>query len=265
MSVCAIDPSLECTGLARIHPDGTVETARVKVPTALDGEARFEFIVRAVVTWCRGAYLVAIEGPAYSRQSQAGHFDTSGLWRLIKQELWRLGVAVVKIEPQHGKMYATGNGGASKDDVLGAAIRTLGLTTNSKDEADALAMATMLADRLGYQVASRQLPDDHRRALLNFRLAGEDVTDEDLARTLGIAWPLKKPSRSKAAKGSQRKGSARGVAAAAAEGGAVQPAAGAVRPRRSRRAASDPYAVKLGRGEEQPDLFGVVHPVGAGS
>lgn len=156
--VLGIDPSLTCTGLAG---HGWTDTIK---PGDRRGADRLVWI-RDTLTdrWLAGVDLVAMEGPAYSRQGQAGHHEGAGLWWLIRIALASKGVPAAVVTPGSLKLYATGKGGAGKDVVMREVARRFPWFEGGEDEADAVVLAAMAADHLGEPMVA--MPATHRAAL----------------------------------------------------------------------------------------------------
>ena len=155
-----LDPSLTSTGIA---PPVDVPF-RLKSKPGAHPAARLAAIrdaVLRVVTVSR-ANVVAIEG--YSFASHAAHAHELGaLGGLLRVALWEADVPYAEVPPATLKKYATGKGNASKEEVLGAAIRRLGYTGDHTDEADALWLRAMAHDF--YNIGATLVPASHRAAL----------------------------------------------------------------------------------------------------
>jgi crossover junction endodeoxyribonuclease RuvC len=161
VKVIGLDLSLTCTGVAVATEDGAVtdritSTPARRVPkgdpllTIPERALRLDGIVDEIVDHARGADLVVVEAPAYDSKSPHTH-ERSGLWWLVVWRLWARNVTVVEVTTGGVKRYATGRGGASKDDVLSAVIRRYPhVDVNGNDEADALILAAMGARHLGH-------------------------------------------------------------------------------------------------------------------
>jgi Holliday junction resolvasome RuvABC endonuclease subunit len=121
-------------------------------------------IAEEIAGLVRGADLVVIEGPAYAQGAMSGAHARAGLWWMVAYEMHLLRVPVAVATPGLLKMYATGKGNASKEDVLVAAIRRLPGFHGLNDEADAAWLAALGADHLGHPTV--EVPAGHRRALL---------------------------------------------------------------------------------------------------
>lgn len=178
--IVAIDPSLTSTGLAVLGPSQTspywaVRTIRSAPPVAPPNPAlasvrRMEKIVHqlrlAIEELCLGVrptYFV-IEAPAFSKNVGMAH-ERAGLWWMIYQAAAGYGhVPILVVKPNLRAKYATGNGGAGKDQVLLAASRRYpGVPMTNNNEADAVVLAAMGARVLGHPVD--QLPRTHLDAM----------------------------------------------------------------------------------------------------
>lgn len=155
--ILALDLSLTSTGYAT--PDGEPGT----LPTRLLGEARLSWIRDQVLELEHDhqAELIAIEGYAYGRPNQAHQVGELG--GVVRCALHDAGIAFVEVPPLTVKKYATGNGGAGKDEVLAEAIRRLDYQGSSKDEADALWLRACVLDAAG--IPCVEVPKAHRDAI----------------------------------------------------------------------------------------------------
>lgn len=93
--------------------------------------------------------LVVVEAPAYGAVGGAAH-DRAGLWWVIVGRCLATGLPVATVAPATLKKYATGAGRAEKFQVTSAVRQRFGVTPGTPDEADALVLAWMGADRLGW-------------------------------------------------------------------------------------------------------------------
>jgi Holliday junction resolvasome RuvABC endonuclease subunit len=80
--------------------------------------------------------LAVYEGPALGGPGVAGKLTSAGYRAVVLLRLFELGVEAVLIEPGALKRYATGNGNASKEAMIEAAV-ALGAEPRNDDEADA--------------------------------------------------------------------------------------------------------------------------------
>lgn len=163
LHIIGVDLSLTGTGVACRHGTETITTRGARDDNLHDRHNRLLRIREAVLSWCRGADLIVVEAPAYSK-AQGHNHDRSGLWWLTIHALIALDIPVVTVTPTGRAKYATGRGNASKDEVLAAVVRrypTPEVTNNN--EADALTLAAMGHDALGHPLAT--VPASHRTAL----------------------------------------------------------------------------------------------------
>ena len=137
MRVFGFDLSVSRIGVA--HPDGSTTsiTARAK---AADPYRRLNELLTAVSRELRlwpGVDVVVVEGYALGavkgRLAAIRLGEIGGAMRLLT---WELGIPFVDVPPSSVKQVATGNGNASKDEVLFAA-RAAGARARNHDEADA--------------------------------------------------------------------------------------------------------------------------------
>lgn len=153
----AIDASLTATGWAAtdaaydiVH--GTL-TPRVRQGTRtrqLRGDQRLAWIaanIRALVRRHEPQF-VAIEDYAYSRHSRAVT-ALAELGGVIRVALYGTGTPWIPISSSSIKLYATGNGNATKDAMVATAQDQLVYPGRSHDEADALWLHALISHALG--------------------------------------------------------------------------------------------------------------------
>jgi crossover junction endodeoxyribonuclease RuvC len=141
-----IDLSLTSTGIAIIaeHRAYTLTLA-----PKFTGHRRLAFLAQAVSDHVADADVVLIEGAAFGRPNNA--FVLGGCWYVVTHELWKQGWPYVVVPPACLKKYATGKGGAKKEAVAFEAVRRFpDVQLRNNDEADALWLAAMGADWLGW-------------------------------------------------------------------------------------------------------------------
>lgn len=169
--VLGLDLSLSNTGLAgtALDLDGSQLgwTEPIKPPAGLRGPERLLWFRQCIGTgYLSSLDLAVIEGPSYGNQGQgrqSGHHERAGLWWAIRTLLHTRGVPTAVVAPATLKRYATGKGNAGKTDVVLAAARRFPWFAGGDDEADALVLAAMGADRLGTPLT--EMPKTHRAAL----------------------------------------------------------------------------------------------------
>ncbi|MCX5197188.1 hypothetical protein OOK31_25375 [Streptomyces sp. NBC_00249] len=157
--VIGLDLSLTSTGIA-----GDGWTANVRTKTR--GDVRLRILQIAVADYIKLADLVVMEGPSYGHAALAGHEDLAGLRVLVRQYCYRHHIPYAVIPPSSLKVYATGNGRASKGEIRDAIATQYGHHTEGTaryDEADAYTAMAAGYDWLGQPLAA--LPESHRRAL----------------------------------------------------------------------------------------------------
>jgi crossover junction endodeoxyribonuclease RuvC len=158
--ICGLDLSLTSTGIARIGEEAELWRITPKRATGCD---RLNQILREITSRTDGAGLVVIEGPSYGSTGGKEH-ERGGLWWLVRYHLWQASQNVAVVPPAVLKKYATGYGNAGKDTVLAAVIRRYpDVMVDGNDVADALVLAAMGADHLGYPLAV--VPQIQRAAL----------------------------------------------------------------------------------------------------
>ena len=175
MNVIGLDLSLTSTGIA------TAEGTHLLRPGKVRGVERLGFIERAIrrmlvasYMTSSGATIVAIEGYSFGSQGRAV-FNIGELGGVIRLMLYRDGIPFVEVSPATLKVYATGKGNASKDIVLVAGVKWLGLECGN-DEMDAAWLRALVLDKLGEPIVT--LPESHRRALEKVELP-EGWTDNE--------------------------------------------------------------------------------------
>lgn len=173
MKVVGVDLSLTATGIAIIEADevGVVSKPVTKLikskPEGSFSQAnsihgrfgRLEAIAAAVIAECKDADLVLIEGPSLGSK-HGSQWDRAGLWWWVVSILETLGTPIAEVPPTTLKKWATNSGAASKT-AVGVGISKIWPDAEIKDDnqADALCLATIAAQRLGFQVPSKAYHD----------------------------------------------------------------------------------------------------------
>ena len=164
MRVIGIDPSLTATGVA--DADGGLHTI-VSAPigdTVADRCLRLGTIAARILPHLTDADLVVIEGPAFSRQAQAGVHLRAGLWWRIATVAYQRGIRVAEVPPSTLKRYATGKGTAPKSDMRMALYKRSGIDVPDDNQVDATWLRQMGLAHLGDPDAV-PLPQTHLAAL----------------------------------------------------------------------------------------------------
>jgi Holliday junction resolvasome RuvABC endonuclease subunit len=179
-----LDPSLSCTGAVVIGRPGaghdlevdhvlSIKTSGSKRATIDQRAARLAAISRQ---WDRLLDTVAEEHPGdgmwlaveahdfQTKKEEGGHaHDRAGLWWMLVTAAGAYGARVAIVPPPTLKVYATGDGKASKEQVQESVERRYGISLANDNEADALTLAAMAADAYGTPLA--EAPRECRRAL----------------------------------------------------------------------------------------------------
>lgn len=166
--VVGIDPSLTATGIAVVPREGAPRTATVRstgrtADTLAVRHDRLVGIAQDVVETAHNLIdepiaLVVIEGPSHGSQGGAAWDRAHLWWRIVGWWLDR-DVPVAVCAPATRIKWATGSGKASastKSDVAVALARLWpDVDANGDGEWDALCLATIAAQHLGWPAPSR--------------------------------------------------------------------------------------------------------------
>lgn len=133
--VIGLDVSTSSTGLAM--PNGSCRTIKPKAGVA-DPTRRLSEILALSEPYLKLAHanVAVIEGYSLFGPQQRTLIRLAEVGGAVRARLFEHDVAVVEVEPKRLKKYATGNGNASKDDMV-AAARGAGAVVANDDEADA--------------------------------------------------------------------------------------------------------------------------------
>jgi len=169
--VVGVDLSLTSTGVAVVERDGAVAVHRLQ-PKGMSGHERLRWIVEHVEALCSPLFaprdewadVVVVEALFVGGKTQGSLGERFGLFWLLRDRLYSLGIPATTMEPSQLKKYATGRGNAGKDEVLlGVARRYPDVEITGNDQADALALAAAARDHYGAPLAV--VPQVHREAL----------------------------------------------------------------------------------------------------
>ncbi|WP_235671152.1 crossover junction endodeoxyribonuclease RuvC [Tomitella fengzijianii] len=159
-----IDPSLTAAGIAVIRPPvgnpprDAPEAVSVGTkgqsgaPVAVRAARIHDQTVRILHTMPADTRLVVIEAlPPQIPGAHGMHAERAALWWQLVAYLSRQAIPVAEVAPTTLKKWATGHGRATKSQVV-AAMRALWPHTTIRDDnqADALALATIGAQRIGW-------------------------------------------------------------------------------------------------------------------
>lgn len=138
MTLClGLDLSLTATGFA-----DHVGTGLIHAPKGEAGIERIETLAMAVTERARLSDVVIIEGHSFSSRQSFAH-EIGELFGVVRYLLYISGTPIVEVPPASLKKYATGKGNAGKDEVIAAAIRSLGFPGSNNNEADAWVLYSM--------------------------------------------------------------------------------------------------------------------------
>lgn len=178
--VVGLDLSLTSTGIA-IAEGNAVDVQRIRstgpkgAPTDFTAD-RIATIAGKILTEVTRdpVDLIVIEGPSFGSTGNALH-QLGGLWWHVVIELHMAGHGVAVVSPQTRAKYATGKGGAGKDEVLAAVVRRYpDVDVTGNDVADAVVLAAMGCRWLGRPV--------------------DDLPKVNLAAMDGAKWPATAPA-----------------------------------------------------------------------
>jgi Holliday junction resolvasome RuvABC endonuclease subunit len=149
--VVGLDLSLTSTGYACVTAIGR-HAERIQRPQ-YKGTERLRSIRDAIVHRVEGTQPALVVLEDYSFGSRNSHAHALGeLGGVVRLALDELGARWVALPPSTLKKYATGRGNADKGLMLTEAVRRLGYTGSSNDEADALWLACAGHQLLGHPV-----------------------------------------------------------------------------------------------------------------
>lgn len=168
LEVAGLDPSLTSFGWASQHGVGHVETAARDRAGLVPTERRMSEIRSAVLAGVQGCHLAVIEG--FSFGSQYSREVMGGVHWVIRVALFGNRIVSAVVQPSKLKVFATGNGGATKDEMIDAARAELLYFGDCDDEADALWLRQM--------------------GLAAYGCASVDISPEREALLGTIDWPI---------------------------------------------------------------------------
>lgn len=190
MRVIGLDLSITSTGMAEVSYPTTYGVATVTgsgcVKTTADQpkEKRLSSIVDHAVTFAEGADLVVVEDGAL-RSLGPGREELAALRYMVRVELWSTGVPFALVRPTTLKLYTTGRGNASKDEMVSAVDERHGTSYarmpkshGRYDLADATALAAMGMHRLASRVPKGYATLPHLDSLTTVRWPDERNEDD---------------------------------------------------------------------------------------
>lgn len=181
LRVVGLDLSLTSSGISDGQSAHVIQTG----PDELL-EARLDRLVRGVVSFVLSptqwtdtqpqgtlADLVVIEGASYGSKG-SGVEQLSALRLMVRHRLWRMAVPFALVAPPTLKLYTTGNGKATKPQMVAAVderhmtgFASVKVKDGRDDLADAFALAAMGYDHVGQPLPAHfPAPPPHRPSLL---------------------------------------------------------------------------------------------------
>jgi len=154
--VIAVDASLSGTGLVTWQ-GGRIRATTISTPASDPAPQRHHTITMAILTRRDQRYghtLIVMEDrikPSEEQMRGMTTLDLAELRGVIGHGAWVAGIPIVYVHPATLKVYATGNGRASKSAMVAAARGRLGehLHVSNEDEADAAWLLAMTLHHYG--------------------------------------------------------------------------------------------------------------------
>lgn len=163
LRVAGIDVSLTGTAVATIGGTTRIPTKGRRKDSLIVRHARLQGIARQALEAVGLVDLAVIEGPSH-HSIGGSSWDRGGLWWLIVDGLLDREIPTAVVPPTCRAKYATGSGGARKEQVIAAINRTYGVEVATDDEADAIALRAAGLDWAGQPLVA--VPETHRGGLL---------------------------------------------------------------------------------------------------
>lgn len=171
--VIGVDLSLTSTGIARLELDdnGTITGSHTEAVTSepADGTLtqrirRVDYVATSVGDAIAPTYvphpdLVVVEGASFGSTGGQAQ-ERAWLRGAVYLHLYGIGIDVIEVTPSTLKLYATGNGRASKTHVVQSVRHHYGThfdiplrkSDGREDVADAIALAAMAARSIGHPI-----------------------------------------------------------------------------------------------------------------
>lgn len=151
MKVMGYDPSLTSSGFAYTDVEDKVHTGRI-TPKRMQGPERLDYLEESFnkLIMESSAYLgglvrlIAYEGYSMGRNARGSRaFSMGEGGGVVKLVAWRMGIDVLLVPPTSLKLFTTGSGGASKEDIISVVANQYGYNVTQDDEADAFMLMKM--------------------------------------------------------------------------------------------------------------------------
>jgi Holliday junction resolvasome RuvABC endonuclease subunit len=146
MLYLGVDQSLTCPGVALANDEGLIFAIELKIAQSYRGGARLSHIISrindTIGNWLPNIVLTAMEGP--SLNSTHREFDLGEISGVVREYLYRhTRREPIIVEPTRLKKFATGNGAATKEEIIYAVNHhwKFPLPKRSDNAADAAALA----------------------------------------------------------------------------------------------------------------------------
>ena len=158
IAALGFDPSLTSSGYAHYNKNGDLCTGVMKCPKLRDLERlayfsdKLNYLLQTMGPYTdktgrpRLPDILAYEDYAmgYGGKSNPGRsFSIGELGGVLKLVAFRLGVDLLLVPPSNLKMFATGSGNASKEEVVRAVMDYWGQDIKQNDQADAFVLLQM--------------------------------------------------------------------------------------------------------------------------
>lgn len=161
--VVGLDLSLTSTGISDGYQYEVVQTN-----SGQRTEERLDRLTRAVVRYVLSGdlpVLAVIEGSSFGSRGP-GHEETATLRLMVRHRLWRLAIPFAIVPPTTLKLFTTGEGRASKQQMAEAMrgvfrgdIGSIKVKDGRYDVADATALAAMGYHHIGFPCSDPARPD----------------------------------------------------------------------------------------------------------
>lgn len=135
-----IDPALRKTGIGILR-QGKTRGYLIRPGKSLRGAARLVYIRDKLVEILKKERPTAVAMEGYSYDSVGRWFDLGEAGGIIKVALYENGITPFLVPPNLLKLFITGHGDATKDDVLRAVRERYRILISDDNIADAIALA----------------------------------------------------------------------------------------------------------------------------
>ena len=169
MTVLAIDPSLNSSGVAYRDKSGAIYARCVNNPMNLRGIERIDYVSNLILNMvdAENPTLAVIEGYAlaFNKRRSNTIFDLAELGGAIKLGLYRRRIRIMIVPPTSLKLFVTGSGRADKDMMARALLTDYGCRFSTSDQYDAAGLLIMGEANESRRLLPRDARHAKRRAL----------------------------------------------------------------------------------------------------